>query len=112
MVAIYSIESEFNPRGVNPSSGARGLGQMTYESYRIVNKKLKDGVTWAQMKEPWANIRYTTTLFEMKVNEYKTIRKAIYSYGGCRSSYKKYEYENKIDSKLKNIYGISLSDIL
>lgn len=111
MVAIYSIESEFNPRGVNPSSGARGLGQITYDSYRIVNKKLKDGVTWAQMKEPWANIRYTTVLFEMKVNEYKTLRKAIHSYGGCRSAFNKYDYENKINTKLKLIYGITLADI-
>ena len=112
MVAIYSIESEFNPRGVNPVSGARGLGQITYSSYKDVNARLKDGVTWAQMKEPWANIRYTTELFVMKMEACKTLRKSIHSYGGCRSAHNKYEYENKINEKLKLIYGITIADIV
>lgn len=111
MVAVYAVESEFYPRCVNPASGCRGLGQISYETYKDINAQLKDDITWAQMKEPWANIKYTTFAMAQKIKSAKSLRRGIHAYGGCIAYNNKKTYERKVANSLKNIYGLELEDI-
>lgn len=111
MMSIFAVESEFNPRCVNPRSGCRGLGQISYGTYRDINRRLKDGITWEQMKEPWANIKYSCIAMRDKLRERKTLVKAIHSYGGCISARNKTIYKGKVEYVMRRIYGVGINDV-
>ena len=111
MVAIYKVESEFNPRNVDGRYNATGLGQILPSTYRAIHRELKDECTWANMKEPWANIRYTTHLMSNNMKQYKSAHHAVWAYGGCVSINAKYAYMRKINTALKEIYNIDITDV-
>lgn len=111
MVCLYDLESEFDPKSVNPSSGAIGLGQMLPSTFRWMRKVVKDGSRLKDLKNPNINIRYTTKLMSINIKERKTLRKALYSYGGCVSKVNKRNYIKAINNRLHKYYGITLNDL-
>lgn len=107
MMAIYSGESGFNPKSVNPDGGATGLGQMRRDTFEWLKKEyIKDNSTFEDLKKPKINIKYTTELMYINLKISKgNVKKALWMYGGCVSLDKKGIYLRYIKRKYKELYG-------
>lgn len=113
MLGIISGESSGNPKLVNPSSGATGLGQITYETFVYIKRLYfkNDGVTWRDMKNPYHNMKYTTKVMRDKIDRYGGFRRGIYSYGGCVKYKNKVKYWRYISKNVKSVTGYKLTEI-
>lgn len=110
VLAIANLESEFNPREVNPESDATGMMQVmrgTYYDMKIKHKDFK-----SDMLNPDFNVETGTKVIHTYLKENKgDITKALYHYGGCASAKGKRKYMRQLNNSFKALYGYSFDKV-
>lgn len=110
VLAIANLESEFNPKEINPISDARGMMQVmegTYYDMGLKHRNFK-----SDMLNPVYNVETGTKVMHTYLKENKgDIVKALYHYGGCVSSRGKRGYMKQLNSSFKELYGYSFDKV-
>lgn len=87
--AVIKNESSFRPDAVS-SVGARGLMQLTEETFEWVKDRMGTEETFEDMFDPEVNIRYGTYLLSVLLSEFKSQQNALCAYHAGWGSVKKW----------------------
>lgn len=87
--AVIKNESSFRPEAVS-SVGARGLMQLTEETFEWVRGRMGTEETFEDMFDPEVNIRYGTYLLSVLLSEFGSQQNALCAYHAGWGSVKKW----------------------
>lgn len=89
--AVIKCESGFRPN-VTSKAGAKGLMQLTEETFQWVSSKLEDAerASYDEVFEPQVNIRYGTALLKLLLEEFDSPENALAAYHAGWGSVKKW----------------------
>ena len=109
--SIIELESEYNHKEINPSSGATGLMQVMEETYYDMNPKGKH--FRRDMLNPYKNIETGTKTLHTKLKICKgNLYKALCSYGGARSKKAKRRYMRQLSDAYERLYDKPLEEAM
>lgn len=110
---VYSViknESNFRPNAVS-SIGARGLMQITDETFEWAKWRMKDEDTeYQDLFDPETNIKYGTYILSMLLDEFKSYETALAAYHAGWGSVKRWLSDDKFSSDGQNIDAIPFLD--
>lgn len=102
MLAIYDVESRFNPSAINSTSNASGLGQILPSTAQAVARNNNISYSRGMLTDPRYNIRLTTSyLSDHLYSSLKDWGLAVRYYGEGTD-----RYTNKVMSKASYYNGI------
>lgn len=109
--AIIRTESGFRPE-VQSSVGARGLMQLTEETFDWTKSKMEDAgsETYADLFDPAVNIRYGTKLLRLLYDEFGTWDTVLCAYHAGWGSAKKWLADDEYSADGVNIHSIPFGD--
>ncbi len=107
--AVIRCESGFRPEAVS-SIGARGLMQLTEDTFDFVHARIGTDETYDDMFDPVTNIRYGTYLLSILINEFGTIDNALCAYHAGWGSAKKWLKNTEYAPDGENIVNIPFAD--
>lgn len=109
--AVVRCESGFRPDAVS-SIGARGLMQLTEETFDWVKYRMDDerDITYEAMFDPEENVKYGTFLIKILMDEFTTVDNALCAYHAGRGSLQKWLADPQYSSDGKNIDHIPFGD--
>lgn len=109
--AVVRCESGFDPEAVS-SIGARGLMQLTEETFDWVGYRMGDdrNLTYDDMFNPEYNVEYGTFLLRTLLDEYGTIDNALCGYHAGWGSIRQWLNDPQYSSDGKNIDHIPYGD--
>lgn len=108
--AIIKTESDFEPDATS-KVGARGLMQMMKDTFEWVQTKIQDPeVSFDNMYDPEANIRYGTYLIAYLYQEFGRYDTALAAYHAGRTATAKWLADPEYSSDGKKLDRIPISD--
>lgn len=109
--AVIRTESSFRPH-VESSVGARGLMQLTEETFDWTKSKMKDAgdETYADLFDPEISIIYGTKLLRLLLDEFENTDTALCAYHAGWGSAKKWLADAEYSADGVNIHNIPFGD--
>lgn len=113
MLSIVSCESGGDPKCRNKSSGALGLFQIMEGTFYDTRRYLKDKkIRFRDMRDPYKNIRYGCTIMRMKIDWRGSLKKGLYSYGGCKRASTKRRYLRWVNKHMSKITNLTVAEVI
>lgn len=108
--AVMKTESGFDPEAES-DVGARGLMQLTEDTYEWVKYRMKDEreITYDQMYDPVYNIEYGSYLLSLLCDEYGDYETALAAYHSGRGNVNKWLEDGSLSSDGKTLDDIPSS---
>ncbi len=108
--AVMKTESGFDPCAES-DVGARGLMQLTEDTYEWVKYRMKDerSITYDQMYDPVCNIEYGSYLLGLLYSEYGDYETALAAYHSGRGNVNKWLKDSSLSSDGKTLDSIPSS---
>lgn len=107
---IIYTESRFRPQAVSPI-GARGLMQITEETFEWARWRMGDNVTtYDDLFEPETNIKYGTYIFSLLLKEFGQPEEALAAYHAGWGSVKKWLSNGEYSSDGVSLLNIPFKD--
>lgn len=109
--AVIRTESGFRPL-VQSSVGARGLMQITEETFQWIQYRMNDtsGITYEDLFDEATNIRYGTFLLRLLLQEFDTPSNALCAYHAGWGNVKKWLSDPDYAPDGENIVNIPFGD--
>jgi len=111
VLAVIRTESSFRPH-VESSVGARGLMQLTEETFDWTKSKMSDAgdETYTDLYDPHINIKYGTKLLRLLLDEFESEDTALCAYHAGWGNAKKWLSDREHSTDGVNIYNIPFGD--